>query len=183
MQIAHTLPASIPTSILTAATRHIVRAALLTLTVTAPVLSQTSIPPFAEWSANDAALMAAVGDQPAAAQTDSRNQFDNLAPGTRVRLTLRDGASVSGRVVSIDAEAVVLREIKTGPSGVRTPGSASLENGLRFERADVTAVEVLTPVTAPAGSGVATSFDQLRVLVGPGASVERSSSARLRWSP
>lgn len=106
MQITHTLPmsipTSIPTSILTAATRHIARAALLTLTVTAPALSQTSVPPVAEiWSASD----------------------------------------------------------------------ASLENGPRFERADVAAVEVLTQITAPAGVGVATSFEQLRVLVGPGAKV------------
>lgn len=106
MQITHTLPASIPTSIptsiLTAATRHMARAALLTLTVTAPALSQTSVPPVAEiWSASDAAL----------------------------------------------------------------------ENGPRFERADVAAAEVLTQITPPAGVDVATSFDQLRVLVGSGAKV------------
>lgn len=102
MQIAHTIPTSIPTLILTAATRHMAHAALLALTVTAPALSQTSIPPVAEiWSASD----------------------------------------------------------------------VSPEEGLKFERADVAAAEAPTQNTARAGLGVATSFEQLRVLVGPGARV------------
>ena len=116
MQITHipaSIPTSIPTSILTTATRHLAHAALLTLIVTAPALSQTSVPLFAEiWSASDAAL----------------------------------------------------------------------ENGPRFERADVAAAEVLTQNTAPAGVGVATSFEDLRTKLRAGDRVivrdERGDTAR-----
>lgn len=98
------------------------------------------------------------------------NQLVAARQGSRVRVALRDGSEVTGRLVVVRTDAVVLDEIQTGPSGIRIPPGASLRNGLTFDRADIASIQVLSRTRAIAPR-VASSFEQLSVLVAPGQKV------------
>jgi hypothetical protein len=114
-----------------------------------------------------------------AGQATAWEQLAATPEGSRVKVGLRDGSEVTGRIVVVRTDAVILDEIQTGPNGVKTPpGSGSIQGGFRFDRANIASVEVLS--RARAFPGVATSFDQLRVLAASGqrVSVTDSSGAR-----
>jgi hypothetical protein len=114
-------------------------------------------------------------------QANSWEELTATPEGSRVRIGLRDGSEVTGRIVVVRTDAVVLDDLQTGPNGVRTPpGSGSVQDGFRFDRADVASVEVLS--RARAFPGVATSFDQLSVLAAPGQKVSVTDSSGARFT-
>jgi hypothetical protein len=93
---------------------------------------------------------------------------------------LRDGSEVTGHIVVVRTDAVILYEIQTSPNGVRTPpGSGSIRDGFRFDRADIASVEVLW--RARDFPSLATSFDQLKVLAAPGQRVSVTDAAGARF--
>jgi hypothetical protein len=121
----------------------------------------------------------------AADQAPVDNGWDRImsAPeGSDVRIDFRDGTGLTGRLVVARTDRIVVEDIRTGPSGVRTASAASVKDGLTIARADVASIALVstpptrdTPVT-PA------SFDQLRVLVGAGQKVNVTDVSGARYS-
>jgi hypothetical protein len=103
-----------------------------------------------------------------------------LPEGTRVRLALADGSAAEGSVVAVGDESLVIRDVATGPSGVRATGGSS-RDGLTFHRSSITSASVLRRPRA-ASDLRAASFDQLAMLVRPGDRVTVTNGAGVRLS-
>lgn len=76
----------------------------------------------------------------APAQEDPWSQLGGLPVGTRVRLTLRDGAEIEGQILESRGDALVLQESRVRKGQFRTDAGASLSQALTFRRADVAAI-------------------------------------------
>jgi hypothetical protein len=98
-----------------------------------------------------------------------------------VKLKLKDGAAVTGRIVVVRLDAIVLENIQTGSSGVRTAPGARLGDGLTLQRTDVASIEMLFVPRGVSGPR-AGSFEQLSVLVGTGEKVAVTTTAGTRLS-
>ena len=120
----------------------------------------------------------AAGQAPAG--PDAWEQLAAAPEGSRVKVMLRDGSEVRGRIVLVRADAMVLDEIQTGAAGVRTPAGASLRDGLTVVRDEVASATVLS--RAQVGTGVARSFEQLGVLVSPGQKISVTDVEGRRYS-
>jgi sRNA-binding regulator protein Hfq len=107
-----------------------------------------------------------LGAQRATAESPAEDWPENTPEGSRVKLTLRDGSEVTGNVVVVKSDAVILRDLQTGRSGVKTP-SGSARDGFMFHRTDIGAITVLSRATVVDGPR-AESFEQLMVMVRPG---------------
>lgn len=120
-------------------------------------------------------------------QAETDDGWDRVvsAPeGSRIRVGLRDGAEVTGRLVVARPDAIVIDNVQTGPAGVRTGPGVSLKDGLTIARADVATIALLS---SPRTRGMATtttpvSFDQLRVLVGAGQKISVTELSGRRYS-
>ena|SRR5436190_11916871 len=102
--------------------------------------------------------------QPAAADADVWETVQALVPDTRVKVTLRDGTNVAGRVAAVRSDALVIDDVEASRSGiVRTTRAHTLS------RAEIGAVDVVS--VSPAVKTVAASFNQLRALLPIGETV------------
>jgi hypothetical protein len=77
------------------------------------------------------------------------NSVEGLPRGTRLKLAFQNGTDVTGTVVEINAQAVILSDNQPGPSGLRLPGSGvvALRNNLTFPRAEVLEANVISVPT------------------------------------
>ncbi len=77
-------------------------------------------------------------------QEEAWNRLTVAPPGSRVRLTLKDGSEIRGRLVEARADAVVLEDNETGPTGIRLSPGQSIRDRLTFFRADTASVDILS---------------------------------------
>jgi ribosome maturation factor RimP len=61
----------------------------------------------------------------------------DLPAGSRLKLLFTNGTEVTGTVVEVNSDSVVLRDNEAGPSGLRTKEAVSLREGITFARSDV----------------------------------------------
>jgi hypothetical protein len=108
------------------------------------------------------------------------NPLDGLESGSRIKITLQDGVRVTGRVLSNDADHLLLGEIQGSGAIKSIRLGTEPEGALRFRRSDVKAFEV---VARPAAEGPsARSFEQLQVLVVPGDKVSISDPSGAKFT-
>jgi hypothetical protein len=121
----------------------------------------------------------AVGRGPA---DDGWNQVLFAPEGSRVRIGLHDGTELTARLVVARPDAIVIEDIRTGPTGIRTRPGDSLKDGLTIARADVAWIALLSTPRARGTPTTPASFDQLRVLVGPGQKINVTDMSGARYS-
>lgn len=101
-----------------------------------------------------------------------------LAEDTRVKLVLRDRSEVTGFIVTVDEDGLLLRDVQTGKDGVRMPPGSSVQR-FSVRRDNVAQATVLS--AAPTVEGpVARSFEQLTLLVRPGDRISVTSASGTR---
>lgn len=87
-----------------------------------------------------------LGQIPGTADADAWSVVRDLPAGTRVSLTLTDGAEVTGVVVEVRPDAMVMKETRTQAKTLKATLLTS--EMLLFRRADITKAEVKRPVPA-----------------------------------
>ena len=105
-----------------------------------------------------------------------------LPPGAELRLTFRDGTSVTGTLVRADADSVLLKDNRPGPGGLRTQPGARLEDAMTFQRTDVETVRVTRtkPAYIASGQPDADSVRRAVMALGVGKKVEVRTTAAMR---
>src|SRR5688572_16321061 len=102
-----------------------------------------------------------------ASSDDGWNEVMFAPEGSQVRIGLRDGTELTARLVVARLDVIVIEDIHTGPTGVRTGPGVSLKDGLTIARADVASIALLSTPRTRNTPTTPSSFDQLRVLVSP----------------
>ena len=117
-----------------------------------------------------------------ASADDSWNRVVSAPEGSQITVRLRDGAEITARLVVARLESIVVEDIRTGPAGIRTAPGIMLKDGLTLARADVESIALLSTPRTRNTSMTAVSFDQLRVLVGPGQKINVTALSGARYS-
>jgi hypothetical protein len=123
---------------------------------------------------------------PQVAQGDVWSVVQDLPTGTRLKLTLSDGAEVTGTVVDIRTDAVVMDEIKTTAKTIKgSIRSAASSDDLVFRRTDVTMAMVVQMATQYSAGGKPPNSGAVRHLiaaagVGQKVDVKTSDAKKLR---
>ena len=110
------------------------------------------------------------------------NRVVSAPEGSRVRIGLRDGTDLTARLVVARQDVVVITDIRTGPTGVRTKAGVSLKDGLTIARADVASIALISIPRTRALPVTPASFDQLRVLVGAGQTIMITDLSGARYA-
>jgi hypothetical protein len=113
---------------------------------------------------------------------DSWNRIVSAPEGSQVRVRLRDGAEFTARLVVARPDAVVVEDVDTGPTGIRTGPGISLKDGLTIARTDVDSIAVISTPRTRNTAMTPVSFDQLRVLVAPGQKINVTALSGARYS-
>jgi hypothetical protein len=117
-----------------------------------------------------------------ASADDGWNSVVSVPGGSQVRVSLRDGAEFTARLVVARPDVIVIEDIRTAPAGVRTGRRVSLNDRLTIARANVASIALLSTPQTRATPTTPASFDQLRVLVGPGQTINVTDLSGARYS-
>ncbi len=121
----------------------------------------------------------AVGQGP---NDDGWNRVVSAPEGSRVRIGLRDGTELTARLVVARPDVIVIEDVHTGPTGIRTGPGVSLKDGLTIARADVASIALLSTPRTRGTPRTPASFDQLQVVVGAGQKINVTDLSGVRYS-